>query len=213
MPDTDLILYQPEDGPPAVQVVLRDGNVWLDRARMADLFQRDRSVIQRHIAAIFEAGELDPERTCAFFAHVQIEGGREVIREVVVYNLEVIIHVGYRVGGHRGAQFRAWATDKLSDYVVKGFAIDDARLAGEQTNYFDELIERVRRIRTSEKHFYEKVRDIFATSIDYDSKTDNAKQFFATVQNKFHYAIRGRTVAELVAARVDSSKPNMGLTT
>ena len=179
MPDMDLILYQPEDGPPAVHVVLRDGNVWLDRARMADLFQRDRSVIQRHITAIFQAGELEPERTSAKNAQVQIEGGREVIREVTFYNLEVIIHVGYRVGGHRGAQFRAWATDKLSDYVVKGFVIDDARLAGEQTNYFDELLERVRRIRTSERNFYEKVLDIFATSIDYDRRTDTASQFFA----------------------------------
>jgi hypothetical protein len=169
-------------------------------------------VIQRHIEDIYDSGELDPDRTSAKSAQVRSEGGREVIREVMVYNLDVIMHVGYRVGGHRGAQFRTWATDKLSEYVVKGFVIDDARLAGDEPNYFDELLERVRRIRVSERNFYEKVLDVFATSIDYDRRTDTAEHFFATVQNKFHYAITGQTAAELVAGRIDSSKPNMGLT-
>ena len=212
MTDTDIILYQPEDGLPAVQVTLKDGTVWLDKARLAELFQRDRSVIQRHISAIYDAGELSPEGTCAKSAQVQNEGGRDVVREVTTYNLAMIIHVGYRVGGHRGAQFRSWATDKLSQYVVKGFVMDDARLAGEESNYFDELVERVRRIRTSERNFYEKVLDIFATSIDYDRKADSANEFFATIQNKFHYAITGHTAAEIVSGRVDHSKPNMGLT-
>lgn len=212
MTDTDIILYQPEDGLPAVQVTLRDGTVWLDKARMAELFQRDRSVIQRHISAIYDAGELSPEATCAKSAQVQYEGDREVLREVTTYNLDMIIHVGYRVGGHRGVQFRSWATDKLSQYVVKGFVMDDARLAGEEPNYFDELVERVRRIRTSERNFYEKVLDIFATSIDYDRKADSANEFFATIQNKFHFAITGHTAAEIVSGRVDHSKPNMGLT-
>lgn len=212
MADSDIILYQPEDGLPAVQVILRGGTVWLDKARMAELFQRDRSVIQRHITAIYDAGELSPEGTCAKSAQVQTEGDREVTREVSSYNLEMILQVGYRVGGHRGAQFRAWATDKLSQYVVKGFVMDDARLAGEEPNYFDELVERVRRIRTSERNFYEKVLDIFATSIDYDRKTDSAAEFFATIQNKFHYAITGHTAAEIVSGRVNHLKPNMGLT-
>jgi hypothetical protein len=133
-------------------------------------------------------------------------------KPVVYYSLEMIISVGYRVNSHRGVQFRIWATQQLREYIVNGFVMNDERLSGGTTNYFDELVERVRRIRTSEANFYEKVRGIFATSIDYDPKTDHAKRFYATVQNKFHFALTGHTAAELVAGRVDSNKLNMGLT-
>jgi hypothetical protein len=173
---------------------------------MADLFQRDQSVISRHVNNVFKEGELDEE------SNMQKMHIANSDKPVTYYNLDVIISVGYRVKSHRGTQFRIWATGTLREYLVKGFVINDERLEGSETNYFEELVERVRRIRTSEKQFYRKVLDIFATSIDYDTKTAQAQEFFATVQNKFHYAIHGRTAAELIAERVNSDAPAMGLT-
>ena len=210
--ESQIILYQTKDGETQIQVTMQDETVWLTQKEMAELFQRDKSVISRHINNVFNEGELDRESTVANIATVQQEGNRTITREVDYYNLDVIISVGYRVKSHRGTQFRIWATGTLREYLVKGFVMNDARLEGSETNYFDELVERVRRIRTSEKQFYRKVLDIFATSIDYDTKTAQAKEFFATVQNKFHYAIHGRTAAELIAERVNSDAPAMGLT-
>lgn len=207
-----IILYQAEDGETRIQVVMQEDTVWLRQKQMAELFQRDKSVISRHINNVFKEGELAREATVAKIATVQREGDRQITRDVEHYNLDVIISVGYRVKSHRGTQFRIWATTTLREYLVKGFVINDARLEGTEHNYFDELVERVRHIRTSEKQFYRKVLDIFSTSIDYDTLTAQAQHFFATVQNKFHYAIHGRTAAELIAERIDSSAPAMGLT-
>jgi len=209
---SQLILYQTEDGATQIQVVMQDETVWLTQKEMAELFQRDKSVISRHIQNIFKEGELAATATVAKIATVQQEGSRVISRDVEYYNLDVIISVGYRVKSHRGTQFRIWATGTLREYLVKGFVMNDERLAGSEPNYFDELVERVRRIRTSEREFYRKVLDVFATSIDYDTKTAQAQEFFATVQNKFHYAIHGRTAAELIAERVNSQSPTMGLT-
>lgn len=200
-----LLLYQ-ENGIPRIQVTLRDGSVWLSQAQMAELFQTDQSGIARHIKNIFSSGELD-ENSIMQKMHIANSD-----KPVQFYNLDMIISVGYRVNSHIGTRFRIWATQRLSEYVVKGFTMDDKRLSGEQPNYFDELIERVRRIRASEKNFYAKVTDIFATSIDYTSGSDLAKNFFATVQNKFHFAITHHTASELIAERVSASKQNMGLT-
>jgi hypothetical protein len=210
--NSQLILYQTEDGQTQIQVIMQDETVWLTQKEMADLFQRDKSVMSRHIQNVFKEGELEPKATVAKIATVQQEGDRTVTREVEYYNLDVIISVGYRVKSHRGTQFRIWATGTLREYLVKGFVLNDERLEGNERNYFDELVERVRRIRTSEKQFYRKVLEIFATSIDYDTKTAQAQEFFATVQNKFHYAIHGRTAAELITERINSQSPAMGLT-
>ncbi len=210
--NSQLILYQTEDGQTQVQVVMQGETVWLTQKEMADLFQRDKSVISRHIQNVFSEGELEPEATVAKIAIVQQEGNRTITREVEYYNLDVIISVGYRVKSHRGTQFRIWATGTLREFLVKGFVMNDERLEGSERNYFDELVERVRRIRTSEQQFYRKVLDIFATSIDYDTRTAQAQEFFASVQNKFHYAIHGRTAAELIAERANSQSPAMGLT-
>jgi hypothetical protein len=207
LPDNgQILLYQTQDSKTEIQVILKGETVWLTQAQMAELFQRDQSVISKHIKNIFKEGELE-EKSNMHFLHIANSD-----KPVASYNLDVIISVGYRVKSHRGTQFRIWATRQLREYIVKGFVMNDSRLADGQTNYFDELLERVRRIRTSERNFYEKVTDIFTTSIDYDPKTDYAKKFYATVQNKFHYAIHGHTAAELITKRIDSNKLNMGLT-
>jgi hypothetical protein len=211
-PQSQLILYQTEDGATQIQVVMQGETVWLTQKEMAELFQRDKSVISRHVQNIFKEGELEPAATVAKIATVQQEGSRIISRDVEYYNLDVVISVGYRVKSHRGTQFRIWATGTLREYLVKGFVMNDERLAGNERNYFDELVERVRNIRASEREFYRKVLDVFATSIDYDTKTAQAQEFFATVQNKFHYAIHGRTAAELISERVNSQSPAMGLT-
>lgn len=205
----EIILYQAEDGETRIEVTVEGETVWLSQAQMADLFQKDKSVISRHIANVFKEGELIEESVCAINATTAADGKSY---NVTYYNLDVIISVGYRVKSHRGTQFRIWATKTLREYIVKGFVIDDDRLSGSQPNYFDELLERVRHIRTSEYNFYEKVKAIFTTSIDYDPRTDYAKQFYATVQNKFHFAITGHTAAELIVRRIGSDKQNMGLT-
>lgn len=209
---SEIILYRTEDDKTEILVTLQDETVWLSQAQMAELFQKSVPTINEHIKNIYDEGELSENPTIRNFRIVQTEKKLTVARTVDFYNLDMIISVGYRVNSHRGTQFRIWATQRLKEYIVKGFVIDDRRLAGGATNYFDELVQRVRRIRTSDKNFYEKVRDIFATSIDYDPKTDYARQFYATVQNKFHYAIHGHTAAELIAERVDSTKPFMGMT-
>jgi len=209
----EFLLYTTEDGQTKLQVRLQNETVWLSLNQLAELFQRDKSVISRHIRNIFEEGELQPEATVAKFATVQTEGNREVTRNIDFYNLDVIISAGYRVKSHRGTQFRIWATQRLREYIIKGFTMDDERLkeAG-GGNYFDELLSRIRDIRSSEKVFWRKVLDIYATSIDYDPNTDLSREFFAVVQNKMHWAAHGHTAAEIIASRANASKKNMGLT-
>jgi hypothetical protein len=209
----ELLLYQTEDGKTRLQVRFQGDTVWLPLNQMAELFQRDRSVISKHIRNIFDEGELDRKATVANFATVQKEGTREIERNIEYFNLDVIISVGYRVKSHRGTQFRIWATQRLREYIIKGFALDDERFkqAG-GGNYFDELLARIRDIRSSEKVFCRKVLDIYSTSIDYDPNTDMSREFFAVVQNKINWAAHGHTAAEIVAARANAGKPNMGLT-
>ena len=211
--NSDILIYQTEDGQTKVQVRLQDETVWLSQKLMADLFQKDVRTINEHIKNIYDEGELMQESTIRNFRIVQTEGNREITRNVDHYNLDVIISVGYRVKSHRGTQFRIWATRRLREYIVKGFTLDDERLkqAG-GGNYFDELLARIRDIRSSEKVFWRKVLDIYATSIDYDPSTDMSREFFAVVQNKMHWAAHGHTAAEIVAKRADSKKTNMGLT-
>jgi hypothetical protein len=209
----DIILYQTPEGETSIEVHLNNETVWLTQAQQAELFQKDVRTINEHIQNIYDEGELVRESTIRKFRIVRNEGTRQVARDVEHYNLDVIISVGYRVKSHRGVQFRVWATQTLREYIVKGFVIDDDRLSGKQANYFDELVERVRKIRTSEANFYAKVREIFATSIDYDRNSEYSKTFYATVQNKFHYAITGLTAAETIVKRVDGTKPKMGVVT
>jgi hypothetical protein len=192
---------------------MEDETVWLTQKLMAELFQKDVRTINEHIRNIYEEGELAPEATIRKFRIVQTEGSRQVSRKVDFYNLDVIISVGYRVKSHRGTQFRQWATQRLREYIIKGFTLDDERLkqAG-SGSYFDELLARIRDIRASEKVFWRKVLDIYATSIDYDPNTDMSRRFFQIVQNKMHWAAHGHTAAEIIAERADAEKPKMGLT-
>lgn len=210
----ELILYQTENGQTKIEVVLDNETVWLNQYQMEELFQTDRTSILRHIKNIYKTGELEETSTCAKIAQVRKEGSRNVSREILYYNLDVIISVGYRVKSHRGTQFRIWATQQLKEYLIKGFVLDDERLkSGHQMNYFDELLERIRDIRSSEKIFYQKVKDIYTTSIDYDKSVNLSQKFYATVQNKLHWAVHQHTAAELIAKRADAEKQNMGLTT
>jgi hypothetical protein len=210
LPDGEFLLYNTEDGVTRLEVRLSGETVWLSLLQLTDLFQRDKSVISRHIKNLFDEGELSPEAVVANFATTASDGKTY---QVAYYNLDVIISVGYRVKSHRGTQFRIWATQRLREYLIKGFAMDDERLkrAG-GGNYFDELLARIRDIRSSEKLFWRKVLDIYATSIDYDQHAESSKQFFATVQNKMHWAAHGHTAAEIVFNRVDADKPHMGMT-
>jgi hypothetical protein len=213
---SEIILYQGEDGRSRIQVRLDGETVWLTQRLLAELYQKDVRTINEHIQNIFEEAELDPGATIRKFRIVQVEGKREVSRLVDHYNLEVILAVGYRVRSHRGTQFRRWATERLREYLVKGFILDEERLKEGRTlgaDYFDELLERIREIRTSEKRFYQKIRDLYALSIDYDPSTAETKEFFQIVQNKLHWAITGYTAAEIIVGRADAEKPNMGLTT
>ena len=216
-PKSELILYQTEDNRTRIEVRLENETVWLTLNQLAELFQRDKSVISKHIKNIFEEGELHPEATVAKNATVQTEGARAVSRDLEFYNLDVIIAVGYRVKSHRGTQFRQWATQRLREYIVKGFTMDDERLKNPpgkgQKDYFDELLQRIRDIRSSERRFYQKVLDIYATSIDYDPGEEASQQFFATVQNKMHWATHGHTAAEVIHQRADATQPLMGLAT
>ena len=209
-----IILYQTPDGESKIEVRLENDNVWLSADQMAELFQRNKSTISRHIKNVLEDGELEEAATVAFFATVQNEGERKVERKIAFYNLDMIISVGYRVHSYRGVQFRIWATKVLKEYIVKGFVLNDDLLkrAG-GGNYFDELLARIRDIRSSEKVFYRKILEIYALSIDYDPRVEMTQQFFKTVQNKMHYSVHGHTAAEIIYERADSQKDFMGLTT
>ena len=208
----EIVIYQTEDGLTKINVNLQDETVWLTLEQMAELFQRDKSTISRHIKNVFEEGELTRESTVANFATVQNEGGRQVERAIDYYNLDVIISVGYRVKSQRGVQFRSWASGILREYIKKGFAMDDERLKElGGGGYFKELLERIRDIRASEKVLYRQVLEIYATSIDYDPKAEITMQFFQKVQNKIHFAISGETAAEVIWHRADAEKEYMGL--
>ena len=206
-----IILYQTPDGESKIEVRLENDTVWLSADQMAELFQRNKSTISRHIKNVLEDGELEESSVVAFFATTAADGKKY---SVAFYNLDMIISVGYRVHSHRGVQFRIWATKVLKEYIVKGFALNDDLLkrAG-GGNYFDELLARIRDIRSSEKVFYRKVLEIYALSIDYDPRVEMTQQFFKTVQNKMHYSVHGHTAAEIIYERADSQKDFMGLTT
>ena len=208
----ELILYQTEDGLTKINVNMRNETVWLSLDQMAELFGRDKSTISRHIRNVFSEGELSQEATVANFATVQTEGDREVTRDITYYNLDVIISVGYRVKSQRGVQFRIWATERLKEYLIKGFALDDDRLKGSSGgDYWKELLDRIRDIRSSEKMLYRQVLDLYATSMDYDPQSEESVRFFQIVQNKLHYAAHGHTAAEVIYARADADEPFMGL--
>lgn len=210
VPQSDILIYQTEEGQTRIRVRLQDETVWLSLNQMAELFQRDKSVISRHIRNIFKEGELANEAVVAKFATTAADGKSY---QVEYFNLDVIISVGYRVKSHRGTQFRIWATQRLREYIIKGFTMDDERLKqADGGNYFDELLARIRDIRSSEKVFWRKVLDIYATSIDYAPNTDMSREFFSVIQNKMHWAAHGHTATEIVSARANASKPNMGLT-
>lgn len=214
-PTGEFILYQTEDGRTRIEVRLQDETVWLTQKQMAELFGKDTDTIGLHIRNIYKEGELPSEGTTEESSVVQDEGGRQVRRNVRYYNLDVIISVGYRVKSHRGTQFRIWATQRLREYIIKGFTMDDERLKNPpgkgQKDYFDEQLERIRDIRSSERRFYQKVLDIYATSVDYTPNTEMSRQFFATVQNKMHWACHGQTAAEVIYSRADADKPQMGI--
>jgi len=206
-----IILYQTQDGESKIEVTLANETVWLTADQMAELFQRNKSTISRHIKNVFEEGELKHDSVVAFFATTASDGKKY---QVAYYNLDMIISIGYRVKSYRGVQFRIWATQVLKEYLIKGFALNDDLLKNAGSgNYFDELLSRIRDIRSSEKMFYRKVLEIYALSIDYDPRTEITKQFFATVQNKMHYFVHGHTAAEVIYNRADADKDFMGLTT
>ena len=213
-PASELIVFRSEDAKTRIQVRLEGGSVWLTQAQLAELYQVTVKTVSEHLQNIVAERELEPERTIRKLRIVQTEGQREVRRNVEHYHLDAILAVGYRVRSSRGTQFRQWATAQLSEYLVKGFVMDDARLKDPGGwDYFDELLARIRDIRASEKRFYQKVRDLFALSVDYGDSEQQASRFFAEVQNKLLYAVTGNTAAELVVARADPGQPNMGLCT
>lgn len=209
----ELILYTTEDGATTVTLRIASGSVWLTQLEMAELFQTTKQNVSNHVKNVLDEGELQAAATVKDYLTVQTEGGRQVRRATLLYNLEMIIAVGYRVRSPRGTQFRKWATERLREYLVKGFVMDDARLKEPGGwDYFDELLARIREIRASEKRFYQKVRDLYTTAVDYDSTSEAAQLFFKKVQNKMLWAVTRQTAAELIAARADASRPNMGLT-
>lgn len=213
MSEGELILYATEDGTATIGLRAVGGTVWLSQREIGLLFDKDVRTINEHIRNLFAEGECDPAATIRKFRIVQVEGGRQVERDVDAYNLDVILAVGYRVRSPRGTQFRRWATTVLREYLVKGFAMDDAKLKQAETwDYFDEWLARIRDIRASEKRFYQKVRDLYATAVDYDKDSEQAQAFFKKVQNKMLWAVTGRTAAELIGQRSDPDAPNMGLT-
>lgn len=209
-----IIIYNTEDGKSKINLKLEDGTVWLNQLQIAELFQTTKQNVSKHIKAILEDGELSEVSTVNYQLTVQKEGKREIERNIAFYNLDMILAIGYRVRSPRGVQFRKYASTVLKEYLIKGFAMDDERLKNfGGGNYFKELLERIRDIRSSEKVFYRQVLDLFSTSIDYDKNSDEAKKFFATVQNKMHYAIHHKTASQLIFDRVDGDKEFMGLTT
>ncbi|MDP2905542.1 MAG: virulence RhuM family protein [Candidatus Omnitrophota bacterium] len=212
---SELILYHTEDGKTHLEVRLQDETVWLTQKMMSDLFCVAVPTINEHIKNIFSEGELVFGATIRKFLIVQTEGAREVARSVDFYNLEMVVAVGFRVRSPRGTQFRKWAIDRLNEYLVKGFTMDDERLkAGVNigSDYFDDMLERIRDIRSSEKRFYQKIRDIYKLAVDYDPQSEETLEFFSVVQNKLHFAISGKTAAEVIYERANAKKPNMGLT-
>lgn len=212
---SEVLFYQIEDGSSRIQVRLEDNTVWLTQAQMAELFQTTVPNISMHIRNVFAEKELDSGATVKDFLIVQTEGGRKVQRRVTSFNLDVVIALGYRVKSHRGTQFRRWATERLREYLIKGFVMDDERLKNPKefgADYFDELLERIRDIRASEKRFYQKIRDIYKLAVDYDPNAAETQEFFQIVQNKLHWAITGKTAPEIVCERADARKNNMGLT-
>ncbi len=213
--NSQFLLYQTEDGKTRIEIRIEGQTVWLTQAAMADLFQTTVPNINIHLKNIYDEGEVSEKATIKDYLIVRQEGGRQIQRSVRHYNLEAIIAVGYRVKSYRGTQFRIWATERLNEYLVKGFTMDDDRLkAGTNigSDYFDEMLERIRDIRSSEKRFYQKIRDIYKLAVDYNPKAEETLTFFRIVQNKLHFAISGKTAAELIAGRADAKKPNMGLT-
>lgn len=215
---SNFILYTTPNGDVQLDILLQDENLWLTQKGLAELFGVERSVITKHLKNIYDSSELDKVSTCAKFAQVQQEGNRAVRRELEYYNLDAIISVGYRVNSSKATQFRIWATKTLKEFIIKGFVLDDERLKQGQTvfgqDYFRELLERIRSIRSSERRIYQQITDIFAEcAIDYDQNSDITKNFYAMVQNKFHYAITGSTAAEIIYQQADASKEKMGLTT
>jgi hypothetical protein len=211
---SQILLYQTESGQTRIEVRLVEETVWLTQRLMAELFQTTPQNITLHLKNIFEEGELEEQATCKDFLQVQNEGGRQVQRTQKFYSLDAIISVGYRIKSRVATRFRQWATQQLREYIVKGFVLDDERLKNPDLpfDYFDELLRRIQDIRTSERRFYLKITDIYATSIDYESGAETSIDFFKTVQNKMHWAITGKTAAEIIHDRADSTKPNMGLT-
>ncbi|MRJ11701.1 cell filamentation protein Fic [Ornithobacterium rhinotracheale] len=217
MKESNIILYTTPQGKVTIDIRFEDETFWLTQKKLAELFDVDRSVINKHLSNIYESGELDKESTCAKFAQVQTEGTRRVSRQVEFYNLDAIIAVGYRVNSYNATQFRIWATKTLKEFIIKGFILDDERLKQGQAfgkDYFDELLERIRSIRASERRFYQKITDIYAqASIDYDAHAPITQKFYKTVQNKLHWAITGNTAAEIISQRANSELPYMGLKT
>lgn len=212
--DSEILIYNTESGDTRIEVRLENENIWLSQAQMAILYQTTKQNISLHLKNIYNERELIENLTVKDYLTVQAEGLRSVKRPIKYYNLDAIISVGYRVDSHRGTQFRIWATQRLKEYLVKGFVLDDDRLkSGNQPNYFQELLDRIRDIRSTEKIFYEKVKEIYATSIDYDRNAKTTHDFFASVQNKLHWAVHKHTAAELIYSRANAQKPNMGLTT
>lgn len=214
---SEIILYQTEDGRTRIQCRFENETLWLTQAQIAELFQTTPQNVTLHLKTIYAEGELVEAATCKDYLQVRNEGKRQVSRNLRHYSLPAILAVGYRVRSHRGTQFRQWATARLSEYLVKGFTMDDERLKNPpgkgQKDYFDELLERIRDIRSSERRFYQKVLDIYATSVDYTPDAETSHRFFATVQNKMHWATHGHTAAEVIAERADADKPYMGLQT
>ncbi len=209
---TEIIIYEKSDGSPSISVRVKNETVWLSQEQMALLFGKGRSTVTEHIANVYKEGELEKNPTCRKFRQVRQEGLREVEREIEFYNLDVIISVGYRVKSHQGTQFRIWATQRLKEYIVKGFAMDDERLKESGGgNYWKELLDRIRDIRSSEKVLYRQVLDLYATSVDYNPKSTESISFFKAIQNKLHYAAHGHTAAEIIAKRADAGKAFMGL--
>ena len=210
----DIIIYNTEDGKAKINLQYADGTVWLSQLEIAELFQTTKQNVSKHVKAIYLEGELEERATVNYKLTVQKEGNRKISRQLAYYNLDMILAIGYRVRSIRGIQFRNYASSILKEYLIKGFAMDDERLKNlGGGNYFKELLERIRDIRSSEKVFYRQVLDLFATSIDYDAKNEEAKKFFATVQNKMHFAIHHHTASELIYSRVDGDKDFMGLST
>jgi hypothetical protein len=212
MNNSDILIYQNAEGKIKIDVRLEEETVWLTQAQLCELFQKSKATISEHIKNVFEENELDSMATVRKFRTVQIEGSRTVEREIEHYNLDVIISVGYRVKSVQGTQFRIWATQRLKEYIIKGFALNDDRFkSGSSMNYFHELQERIREIRLSEKFFYQKIKDIYATSIDYNPKDEKTIEFFKIIQNKLLWAISEQTAAELVYRRVDANLPLLGM--